>query len=71
MSSWGERPYINSRHHQALKDIAPSLRVVAQADDGVAEAVESLENDQILGLQWHPENTYKALSGFTKYFLLI
>ena len=55
----GERPYINSRHHQALKDIAPSLRVVAQADDGVAEAVESLENDQILGLQWHPENTYK------------
>ncbi len=55
----GKRPYINSRHHQALKDIAPSLRVVAKADDGVAEAVESLENDQILGLQWHPENTYK------------
>lgn len=26
---------------------------------GVAEAIESLENDQILGLQWHPENTYK------------
>ena len=55
----GKRPYINSRHHQALKNIAPSLRVVAKADDGVAEAVESLENDQILGLQWHPENTYK------------
>lgn len=55
----GERPYINSRHHQVLKQIAPTLRVVANADDGVVEAVESIDSDQILGLQWHPENTFK------------
>lgn len=55
----GKRPYINSRHHQALKAIAPGLKVVARADDGVVEAIESSESDQILGLQWHPENMYK------------
>ncbi|ANZ60290.1 gamma-glutamyl-gamma-aminobutyrate hydrolase family protein [Secundilactobacillus paracollinoides] len=55
----GERPYINSRHHQAIRDVAPTLKVTARADDQVIEAVESIENDQILGVQWHPENMYK------------
>lgn len=55
----GERPYVNSRHHQAIKDVAPSLRVTATADDQVIEALESQDTDQILGVQWHPENMYK------------
>lgn len=55
----GERPYVNSRHHQALKDIAPSLKVVATADDHVPEAVESVDGNQILAIQWHPENMFK------------
>lgn len=55
----GERPYVNSRHHQALKDIAPSLKVVATADDHVPEAVESIDGNQILAIQWHPENMFK------------
>jgi len=55
----GERPYVNSRHHQAIKDVAPSLRVTATADDQVIEALESKDSDQILGVQWHPENMYK------------
>lgn len=55
----GARPYINSRHHQASKQTAPSLKVVAKADDGVVEALESIDSDQILALQWHPENMYK------------
>lgn len=55
----GERPYVNSRHHQAIKDVAPSLRVTASADDQVIEALESKDTDQILGVQWHPENMYK------------
>lgn len=55
----GERPYVNSRHHQAIKDLAPSLKVTARADDQVIEAVESIDNDQILAVQWHPENMYK------------
>ncbi|WP_125582744.1 gamma-glutamyl-gamma-aminobutyrate hydrolase family protein [Levilactobacillus cerevisiae] len=55
----GERPYVNSRHHQAVKDVAPNLRVAATADDQVIEALESRDSDQILGVQWHPENMYK------------
>ncbi|PMB82998.1 gamma-glutamyl-gamma-aminobutyrate hydrolase [Limosilactobacillus pontis] len=55
----GKRPYVNSRHHQALHKIAPVLRVTATADDQVPEAVESINNDRILAVQWHPENMFK------------
>lgn len=64
----GERPYVNSRHHQALKDIAPSLKVVATADDHVPEAVESVDSDQILAIQWHPENMFKHYEYSQKIF---
>ena len=46
---------VNSIHHQALKEIAPSLRVVARSDDGIVEAVEAYPIYKILGVQWHPE----------------
>jgi len=55
----GERSYVNSRHHQTIHQVAPTLQAVAKADDGVIEAVESKMNRQILGVQWHPENMYK------------
>lgn len=44
---------VNSRHHQAVKSVAPSLRVSARSKDGV---VEGVENRQIVAVQWHPEN---------------
>src|SRR5580765_7436306 len=31
---------VNSRHHQAIRDLAPKLRAVAWADDGVIEGAE-------------------------------
>ncbi|MEX0890544.1 MAG: gamma-glutamyl-gamma-aminobutyrate hydrolase family protein [Gemmatimonadota bacterium] len=46
---------INSFHHQAIKDLAPGLRVVARAEDGIIEGVESTEHDWVVGVQWHPE----------------
>jgi len=46
---------VNSFHHQAVKALAPGLRVTAQADDGIIEAVESLPGASVLGVQWHPE----------------
>ena len=55
----GHRPFVNSRHHQGLKKIAPGVKVVASADDGVPEAIESIAGNQILAVQWHPENMYK------------
>lgn len=51
---------VNSRHHQAIKRIAPSLKAVAVAEDGVIEAVEGYPNHKILGVQWHPENMATA-----------
>ena len=55
----GKRAYVNSRHHQALNKVAASLEVTARADDHIPEAVESVDNNQILAVQWHPENMFK------------
>ena len=44
----------NSYHHQAIKDIAPDLEVIAWHSDGTIEAV--IHNYlPIIGIQWHPE----------------
>lgn len=45
----------NSLHHQSLKDIAPMLRPVAWAPDGVVEAVEGRNGHFLIGVQCHPE----------------
>ena len=50
---------INSFHHQAVKEVAPGLRVVARAEDGMIEAAESCDGTWCLGVQWHPER-YEA-----------
>ncbi len=46
---------VNSLHHQAVKTIAPQLRVTGQSDDGVIEALESSERRFLIAVQWHPE----------------
>ena len=46
---------VNSMHHQALKDVAPGLKIVARAPDGIIEAVEATEHPFALAVQWHPE----------------
>jgi putative glutamine amidotransferase len=46
---------INSLHHQSVKDLAPGLRAVAWAPDGIVEAVEGQGGGFVLGVQCHPE----------------
>ncbi len=46
---------VNSTHHQAVSQVAPTLRVSASSPDGVVEAIESTEHPFALGVQWHPE----------------
>jgi putative glutamine amidotransferase len=46
-----------SWHHQAIDQVAAGLKVVAQAPDGVIEAVEMPEYPLLLAVQWHPELT--------------
>jgi putative glutamine amidotransferase len=43
-------------HHQGIKRLAPTLVANAFAPDGLIEGVESMEDDFVLGVQWHPED---------------
>lgn len=49
---------VMSRHHQAIKDVAPALRVTARAADGTIEAVEMDGPRFVLSVQWHPEDGF-------------
>ncbi|MCT6822935.1 MAG: gamma-glutamyl-gamma-aminobutyrate hydrolase family protein [Apilactobacillus sp.] len=55
--TFGTRAFVNSFHHEAAKDVADGLHVVARADDGT---IEAMENDDltIQCIQWHPENMW-------------
>ncbi|MCG5031436.1 gamma-glutamyl-gamma-aminobutyrate hydrolase family protein [Mesosutterella sp. OilRF-GAM-744-9] len=55
---FGEEAFVNSRHHQAVKDPAPSLAVAARAKDGVVEALESGDG-LVSAVQWHPEDLWQ------------
>ena len=46
---------VNSLHHQGIKVVAPSLKAVAFAPDGIVEAVEIAEHPFAIAVQWHPE----------------
>ena len=50
-----DKIYVNSFHHQAVKDTGDKFRVVAKSSDGIVEAMESSEFKSIIGVQWHPE----------------
>lgn len=51
--------WVNGKHHQAIKDLAPNLIIVAKAEDGIIEAVENPSQKFVIGVQWHPEGTWK------------
>jgi len=46
---------VNSLHHQGLKDLAPNLRAVGHAPDGLVEVVEIPDHPYAVAVQWHPE----------------
>lgn len=50
---------VNSAHHQAVKTLGNGLQVIANAPDGVVEALELSAHPFCLGIQWHPEAMVK------------
>ena len=48
--------WVNSFHHQAIRDIAPGFRSSAIASDGVNEGIEAYPFHSIFSVQWHPES---------------
>jgi len=48
--------YVNSLHHQGIKELAKDLVATAFAPDGLIEAVELPGHPFAIGVQWHPED---------------
>lgn len=47
---------VNSVHHQSVERLGKGLQISARAEDGIVEAIESLDpNRFVMGVQWHPE----------------
>ena len=46
--------FVNSMHHQSIRDTAPLLETVATCGP-VIEATESHTSTFYVGVQWHPE----------------
>jgi putative glutamine amidotransferase len=51
---------VNSRHHQAVKHLAPGFVRAATSADGVIEAIERPASRYCLAVQWHPENFWRT-----------
>ena len=51
---YGQRFTVNSTHHQAVLNLAPGFEVLANAEDGIVEAIGH-EDLPIYAVQFHPE----------------
>lgn len=51
---------VNTHHHQSIDAVAPGLRVVGYAPDGIVEAVEGTGASFIAAVQCHPEDLWNA-----------
>ena len=54
------RLWVNSQHHQAIRDPAAELVPSAHAADGVIEAAEAPRHRFVVAVQWHPEGLWPS-----------
>lgn len=59
---------VNSYHHQGIKTLAPCLRKMAEATDGVIEAVYAPGKTFAAAVQWHPEFSFRSDENSRKIF---
>jgi putative glutamine amidotransferase len=51
---------VNTSHHQLIKKTAPGFTATAWSkEDGVIEALESIKDNYLLSVQWHPEVNFE------------
>lgn len=50
---------VNSRHHQAVKNLGKSFKVSASTSDNIIEAIENTAHRFVIGVQWHPEDMFE------------
>lgn len=58
-----ERFEVNTSHHQIVRVLPPSARVLAIADDGVIEAIAYPHPSFFETVQWHPEGQLLSPDG--------
>lgn len=51
----------NSAHHCSVLELGQGLVQSAQATDGIPEAIEDPSEKFVLGVQWHPECTWRTI----------
>ncbi len=69
-NSFGENghAWVNSYHHQAVRDVAPGFKVSSTAPDGIIESIESAGHKFAVGVQWHPELMWEKDPSFLGLF---
>ncbi len=50
-----DRLGVNSYHHQAIKELSPTLEAMAHSEDGLVEALYMPSQRFVWAVQWHPE----------------
>lgn len=58
---WPDEVQVNSSHHCCVDKLVEDVRLTAVATDGVPEAIEVTGERFCLGVQWHPEYTWRTL----------
>ena len=58
---------VNSHHHQSVAKIGNDLRATGFSADGIVEVIEGIE-DNIVGVQFHPEKMVKSSVSMSKFF---
>ena len=59
---------VNSRHHQAIRNLAPGLLPVAVSPDGLVEGVVLPAKRFVWAVQWHPEYLFRKDESSMKLF---
>jgi putative glutamine amidotransferase len=49
------RAEVNSFHHQGVARLGDGLVITGRAPDGTVEAIEAMDRDFVVGVQWHAE----------------
>ena len=52
---------VNSAHHCCVEALGEGVRLVARSTDGVPEGIEVPDRRFCVGVQWHPEYTWRSL----------
>ncbi|MGL5764504.1 MAG: gamma-glutamyl-gamma-aminobutyrate hydrolase family protein [Sarcina sp.] len=69
----GSTALVNSFHHMGVKNLANGFVVSATSNDGIIEAIEKVDGNFVMGVQWHPECLAKSrdeMLNLFKFFIL-